>query len=96
MINQREFCKRMMQKGYTRRDAEVVVRDVLSTLTDTLISGEGIHFRGFGRFEIKEHSGRTCIAPTTKELVEVPPFKVVKFTCGDLLKKSIKEGFARQ
>lgn len=96
MINQREFCKRLMKKGYTKRDAEVVVRDVIATLSDTFVAGESVHFRGFGRFEVKEFPGRTCITPKTKEIVEVPPYKAVKFSAGDLLKRAVKEGYIRK
>lgn len=92
MINKTEFIARLAKKGYTKKDAAVIVEDFLLTLREALVSGEGVCMRGFGNFEVKKHAERKSISPATKEICVVPAHMAPKFTAGSILKEEVKAG----
>lgn len=95
MVAKEEFIERLSQKGYTKRDAGVVMGDFLRVLEEALVGGEAVMFHGFGTFEVRERAERTGINPQTKEKVVVPSYRAVHFTPGKKLKREIKEGLVR-
>lgn len=92
MYSKDEFVRRMAKKGYTLKDCGQVVDDMIETIREILIEGDGVKFRGFGTFEVRERKARTSVSPTTKEKIEIPAFNAVHFGVGSLLKREVKNG----
>ena len=91
-MKQSEFISLFAKRNdYTKQDAAIIVRDFIDTLTEVMVSGEEVAFRGFGSFEIKEHKGRTGYSVNTGKTKEFPSFMAPKFTASDSLKAQIKK-----
>lgn len=95
MMKKKELIEKLSQKGYTKKDAEVILNDMTSVLMEALVAGESVMLHGFGTFSIQERKARISLHPHTGEPLEVPACKSPKFTAGKLLKRAVKEGFLR-
>lgn len=95
MVTKDEFIERLSQKGYTKRDAGVVMDDFIMTLEEALVNGESVMFHGFGTFEIRERVERESTSPKGERIV-IPSYKAAHFTPGKKLKREIKEGLIRE
>lgn len=95
MVTKDEFVERLAKKGYTKRDAGVVMNDFIKTLEEVLVSGESVMFHGFGTFEVRERAERESSNPQTKERIVIPSYRTAHFTPGKKLKREIKEGLIR-
>ncbi len=74
---------------YSRRDAEVIVNSVFSSMADALRRDERIEIRGFGSFIVKHRQGREGRNPKTGRVVMVPPKRVPFFKVGKELKQRV-------
>lgn len=95
MVMKDEFIERLARKGYTKRDAGVIMDDFIRTLEEALVEGESVMFHGFGTFEIRERAERASRTPQGDSIV-VPSYKAAHFTPGKKLKREIKEGLIRE
>lgn len=95
MVTKDEFIDRLSRKGYTKRDAGIVMDDFIRTLEEALVGGESVMFHGFGTFEIRERAERESSNPQTKERIVIPSYRAAHFTPGKKLKREIKEGLVR-
>ncbi len=95
MVTKDEFIERLSQKGYTKRDAGIVMDDFIKTLEEALVGGESVMFHGFGTFDIRERAERESSNPQTKERIVIPSYRAAHFTPGKKLKREIKEGLIR-
>ncbi|MDQ6972208.1 MAG: integration host factor subunit beta [Mariprofundaceae bacterium] len=73
----------------TRREAEVVVNNVLSAIGDALGRGERVELRGFGSFYTKQRDARVGRNPKTGESVHVPAKVVPQFKPGKELRDRV-------
>lgn len=96
MLKRNDIIERLAQKGYTKKDAGVVIDDIVSTITEALASGESVMLYGFGTFDVREYKARESVDFQTNERIIIPAYKAPKFTAGDLLKRAVKEGFLRK
>lgn len=88
-----EFITRLAEKcDCQRQQAEKILEAVLSSLEDGLSSDSRLSFKGFGVFEVKERSARTCRNPSTGQPMEVPACKTVVFRPADALKSIVNPG----
>jgi len=62
------------------------------TVEEALVNEETVQFVGWGTFEVKERAARTGINPQTKEEIQIPAKKVVKFKVGKKLADNVAEG----
>ena len=95
MVTRDEFIERLSQKGYTKRDAGIVMDDFIRTLEEALVGGESVMFHGFGTFEVRARAERESSNPQTKERIVIPSYRAAHFTPGKKLKREIKEGLVR-
>ena len=95
MVTRDEFIERLSQKGYTKRDAGIVMDDFIRTLEEALVGGESVMFHGFGTFEVRERAERESSNPQTMERIVIPSYRAAHFTPGKKLKREIKEGLVR-
>lgn len=85
-----EFVAKVAEDcGITKAAAEKAVGSVLSTIVNTLKSGDKISFVGFGSFSVGDRAARTGRNPLTGATIEVPAAKVPKFSPGQGLRDSV-------
>ena len=76
----------------SKRQSQSVLNTILETMTDALVRGESISFRGFGGFAIKQYGPYEGRNPGTGEKVQVKPKKLPYFkVCKDLRLKVAKK-----
>ena len=75
--------------GVTKKDAEVVVQEVLDSIVDALNAGDKVELRGLGSFRFRKRRARRGRNPKTGEQVQVPAKTVVYFKPGKILEELI-------
>lgn len=63
----------------TRRDSEIIVETIFSTVVEALRAGDKVEIRGFGSFRVRQRDARMGRNPKTGEPVAVPARKVAFF-----------------
>jgi len=89
-IKREGFVERLNKKGYTKRDAGIIVDDVLGTVAEILAEGGSVMFHGFGTFETINYAAREMISVHGGKTV-APAHRVVKFKPGKLLKRVVAD-----
>lgn len=88
VLNKKDLIRDFAEKSQiTQKDATTYVNDLLELVTQNFEEGNTIDIAGFGKFEVRERAARKGINPATKEPVEIPASKTIKFS----LKKALKE-----
>ena len=72
--------------GTTKVAAKAAVEATLEAITASLTKGEGAQLLGFGNFTVKAVPARTGINPATKQKIQIPAKKVVKFKASSAVK----------
>ncbi|MFW7369196.1 HU family DNA-binding protein [Vagococcus fluvialis] len=96
-LNKEEFIKLMCQKVeekddyLTQKEATDMLNLVLECLTDTVATGKGTNFIGFGKFSIKERAARKGRNPQTGEEIKIPGKNIVTFRPGKNLSDSVPQ-----
>lgn len=96
MLKRYDIIERLTQKGYTKKDAGIILDDLVMTITEALVGGESVQIHGFGTFEVKECAARETVDLQTKERIVIPAYKAPRFSAGKLLKRAVKEGYVRE
>ena len=73
----------------TRKESEVIVEAVFSSIIEALQRGDKIELRGFGSFRIRKRDSRTGRNPKTGAGVVVPAKRVPHFKPGKELRELI-------
>lgn len=63
----------------TRKDSEIIVEAVFSSIVRALKQGDKIEIRGFGSFRTRERQARIGRNPKTGDRVEVPAKRIPYF-----------------
>lgn len=71
--------------GMQQKEVEQALNAILECIGQSLKKDEPVILVGFGSFSIQERASRTGINPTTKERIQIPAKKVVKFKAGKTL-----------
>lgn len=87
-MNKTELVNAIAEKaGLTKVDAKNALDATLTSIADALKNDDKVALVGFGTFSVTEKAARTGINPRTKEKIEIPARKVVKFKEGADLAK---------
>jgi DNA-binding protein HU-beta len=73
------------KSGLSKVDSKKALDATLDAIADELKSGGKVVLVGFGTFSVVERSARKGINPRTKETIDIPAKKVVKFKPGSEL-----------
>lgn len=73
----------------TKKDADMMVSTVLSSITEALANGEKVALTGFGTFEVKERAARMGHNPRNGEAMEIAASKAPVFKAGKALKDAV-------
>ncbi|HXL00036.1 MAG: HU family DNA-binding protein [Dysgonamonadaceae bacterium] len=85
-MNKSELVDAIAQKsGLSKVDSKKALDATLDAIADELKSGGKVVLVGFGTFSVVERSARKGINPRTKETIDIPAKKVVKFKPGSEL-----------
>jgi DNA-binding protein HU-beta len=76
--------------GGTRADAERAVETMISSVVDSLKSGNEVSIAGLGIFSAKMRDARTGRNPRTGESIQIPAMRVPKFRAAKALKDAVK------
>ena len=90
-MNKTEFINAVAEKsGLSKVDAKKAVEAFVETVSNELKEGGKVTLLGFGSFSVAEKSARKGVNPKTKQPIEIPARKSVKFKAGAELNELIK------
>ena len=90
-MNKTEFINAVAEKsGLSKVDAKKAVEAFVETVSSELKEGGKVALLGFGSFSVAEKSARKGVNPKTKQPIETPARKSVKFKAGTELTEIIK------
>ena len=90
-MNKTEFITAVAEKsGLSKVDAKKAVEAFVETVSSELKEGGKVALLGFGSFSVAEKSARKGVNPKTKQPIEIPARKSVKFKAGAELTEIIK------
>lgn len=90
-MNKTEFINAVAEKsGLSKVDAKKAVEAFVETVSSELKEGGKVALLGFGSFSVTEKSARKGVNPKTKQPIEIPARKSVKFKAGAELTEIIK------
>lgn len=76
-------------QSVSKKDVEIIVDTIFSSMTDALTRDERIEIRGFGSFVSKKRDAREGRNPKTGEKVSVPKKRTPFFTVGKEMKERV-------
>jgi integration host factor subunit beta len=87
------LAKRVADRlGYTKKDADLLVRVFFVSMAEALRAGEVVELRGFGSFRVQGRAQRMGRNPRNGQPVVVPPKTVVHFKFGKELRNGLVAG----
>ena len=90
-MNKTEFINAVAEKsGLSKVDAKKAVEAFVETVSSELKEGGKVALLGFGSLSVAEKSARKGVNPKTKQPIEIPARKSVKFKAGAELTEIIK------
>ena len=90
-MNKTEFINALAEKSAVSKvDAKKAVEAFVETVSSELKEGGKVALLGFGSFSVAEKSARKGVNPKTKQPIEIPARKSVKFKAGAELTEIIK------
>ena len=79
-MNKTELVNAIAEKsGLAKTDAKKALEATLEAITEAVKNDEKVALIGFGTFETAVRAARQGINPPTKETINIPEKKVVKF-----------------
>ena len=75
----------------TAKDAEIVVKDILDAIGNSLAHGDRVEIRGFGSFSLNYRSPRKGRNPKSGDPVSVPAKYVPHFKAGKEMRERVEE-----
>lgn len=76
--------------GLNKREAKELVELFFEEIKRSLETGEQVKLSGFGKFELRDKSGRPGRNPKTGEEIPITPRRVVTFRTGQKLKARVE------
>ncbi|MBD5255207.1 MAG: HU family DNA-binding protein [Barnesiella sp.] len=90
-MNKTELINAIAEKaGLTKVQAKAALEAAVNTVSEQLAKGDKVALIGFGTFSVAEKTARKGINPRTKETIEIPARKAVKFKAGAELNDVLK------
>ncbi len=90
-MNKTELVNAIAEKAnLSKVQAKAALEAAVNTVSEELAKGEKVALIGFGTFTVTEKGSRKGINPRTKEVIEIPARKTVKFKAGAELNDVVK------
>lgn len=89
-VGRQDLIKRVATKSNKSvKESTVFVNAALDSIREALESGESVRLVGFGVFSVKDTAPSVRVNPQTREKINVPARKRVKFTPGKELNDAV-------
>lgn len=89
-MNKADLISSISEKtGLTKTKSNEVIDAFLSSVTESLSSGEKVTLVGFGTFTTSQRDARKGRNPKTGEVIDIPSKTVARFKAGSDLTKSV-------
>lgn len=88
-VSQTDFIASLAERLGSKAQAKDATQAVLEGIAEILKSGDALTIKGFGTFRVDERAARKGIHPRTKEEIDIPASKTVKFTPSKVLKDAV-------
>lgn len=90
-MNKTDLINAIAEKAnLSKVQAKAALDATINTISEQLANGDKVALIGFGTFAVSEKTARTGINPRTKEKIEIPARKAVKFKAGAELNDVVK------
>jgi DNA-binding protein HU-beta len=90
-MNKTELVNAIAAKaGLTQAQAKSAIDATVEAISEAVAKGDKITLIGFGTFSVVEKGARQGINPATKQKIEIPARKAVKFKAGAELAAKVK------
>lgn len=90
-MNKTELASAIAKKtGLSQAEAKGALDAALASVAEALEGGDKVTIVGFGTFSVTEKAARSGFNPRTKEAIEIPARKAVKFKAGADLESKVK------
>ncbi len=92
-MNKAELIAAVADKtGFTKKDAEVSVNALISTIEGALVKGDKVQLIGFGTFEVRQRKARQGRNPRKPdEIIKIKAAKAPVFKAGKALKDAVNK-----
>ena len=70
------------QANISQAQAKAALEATINAVSEALANGDKVALVGFGTFSVAEKAARTGFNPRTKEAIDIPARKAVKFKAG--------------
>ena len=77
------------ETGLTKSQAESALVSLTGAIQEALQGGSKVTLVGFGTFAVAERKGRRGSHPQTKEPMDIPPSRSVKFKPGKAMRDAV-------
>ncbi len=92
-VGRQELIKRVATKSNKSvKESTVFVNAALDAIREALETGDSVRLVGFGVFSVKDTAPSVRVNPQTREKINVPARKRVKFTPGKELNDAVAGG----
>jgi len=82
--------------GLSKTDSARAIESLIDTVTRTLKKGDEVSITGFGKFSVKDTAPSVRVNPQTREKINVPARKRVKFSPGKELSDAVEGAKAEE
>lgn len=90
-MNKTELVNAIAEKAnLSKVNAKAALDATVEAISAALVKGDKVALIGFGSFAVVDKGARTGINPRTKETINIPARKVVKFKAGAELAEKVK------
>lgn len=90
-MNKTELINAIAEKaGLTKVQAKAALEATVNTVSEQLAKGDKVALIGFGTFSVAEKTARKGINPRTKQTIEIPARKAIRFKAGAELNDVVK------
>ncbi|NTV89115.1 MAG: HU family DNA-binding protein [Clostridiales bacterium] len=79
------------KSGLNKKNSEAALNALISSVEDSLKSGEKVVLVGFGTFEVRKRAARKGRNPQTKKEITIPASKAPVFKAGKVLKDKVNK-----
>lgn len=88
-MNKGDLVNEVAKVVSTKKEAQVAVDCIFSTITQALKKKDTVTLVGFGTFKVDKRKARTGRNPQTGEEIKIKAKKVPKFVAGKALKDAV-------
>ena len=89
-MNKADLINEVSKVVSTKKEAQIAVDCILSSIKESLTNKDTVHIAGFGSFKAVKREARTGRNPQTGEEIYIPERMAPKFVPGKALKAAVK------